>query len=383
MSDIKKLDLINSPIRKFDLAKSKESNLILLDLRSVLKIALRSDIKDQSLSRLKAKNRLFGSSRAAFLVGSAATLVVTVVILGQLASTDQNPSIGAIIIWTSIFSVTYWGYSTLKTMGREKFEPLHSNGQPIFKTVDMKDRWRSFYDWAKENRIPLFMTEKGGDLHVMGSDFWKINQNELFILGDNSHRKELLKDERQLTSQLQIQKSDWEAYLEFSKELEQKLRDQEKVSKLSTKQTSSGLSVRQKLFGPETKESPRFKMMVSNPEFGNRYYKLGIKRSDLSSANKPCHAAITLILEGRNTSIFEKIAKNTGKPQNDEDSEFLEKLDFALEVVKNKNHSRRDQILKFKWLKLEQYLEGLNIISDEEVVSFCKEFYPDSDSSVI
>jgi len=367
VDNIKKLNFIHSPIRKFHLVKILGSKSETLDLRSILRIDLRSDVKDQSLSRLISKNRSFEISRAAFLLGSAATLVLTVVILAQVVSADLNASMGAFLVWFSLFSVSYWGYSTLKSLGKEKFEPLHSNGQPIFKTSDMKNRWESFYDWARENDISLFMTEKDGGRYVMGPDFWNLDQNEIFILGDNSHRKELLKDTRQLTSHLYIQKSDWEAYIEFSKESDREIPSKETFVGVSKGESSEEplkdekLSLRQRLFKPGTKKALR-----------------------LNEADKACHSAMMLSLE--DPVLFHDATKNDGELQPLAESEILLKLNIALNIT-SKNHTRRNEILNYAWDKLELYLEGLNIISEDEVTKFYKGFEenlpPGTDSKTI
>jgi len=390
VDNIKKLNFIHSPIRKFHLVKILGSKSETLDLRSILRIDLRSDVKDQSLSRLISKNRSFEISRAAFLLGSAATLVLTVVILAQVVSADLNASMGAFLVWFSLFSVSYWGYSTLKSLGKEKFEPLHSNGQPIFKTSDMKNRWESFYDWARENDISLFMTEKDGGRYVMGPDFWNLDQNEIFILGDNSHRKELLKDTRQLTSHLYIQKSDWEAYIEFSKESDREIPSKETFVGVSKGESSEEplkdekLSLRQRLFKPGTKKALRFRMMVMYPELASRYYSMGINQSNLNEADKACHSAMMLSLE--DPVLFHDATKNDGELQPLAESEILLKLNIALNIT-SKNHTRRNEILNYAWNKIELYLEGLNIISEDEVTKFYegfeKNFPPGTDSKTI
>jgi len=356
--------------------------LILLDLRSVLKIALRSDIKDQSLTRLKNQNRSFEVSMAAFLLGSVATLAVTAAIMASFVFAKKIPLMSTIVIWTSLFSVTYWGYSTLKKLGKDTFDPLHSNGLSILETLDMEERWVSFNNWAKEKSVPLYIKDKKGGCYIILPNIWQLDHCEVFVLGEDAHRYELLKDARQLTSHLYIQKSDWDAFLQLFEERNKDVPNQGipiqetflKVSKGESAEKplkDEEPSLRQRLFKPGTKKALRFRMMVMHPELASRYYSAGINQSNLTEADKACHSAMMLIL--KDPILFHDVTKNDGELQTLVESEFLLKLNIALNIT-SKNHTRRNEILNYAWDKLELYLEGLNIISEDEVTKFYKGF---------
>jgi len=124
--------------------------------------------------------------------------------------------------------------------------------------------------------------------------------------------------------------------------------------------------------------------MVMHPELASRYYSAGINQSNLTEADKACHSAMMLIL--KDPILFHDVTKNDGELQTLVESEFLLKLNIALNIT-SKNHTRRNEILNYAWDKLELYLEGLNIISEDEVTKFYKGFEenlpPGTDSKTI
>jgi len=245
----------------------------------------------------------------------------------------------------------------------------------------MKERWTEFYTWAKEYNPSVYVVQKDGSHYNFGRGFWNISNSDMFVLGDDDHRDELLGNTSNLTSNLMMSKNDWEDFEKFL--IANKNTDVLSKSRRHTKSADSveRYSMRQRRYGKETKACPRFQVMVEIPEIGNRYYKKEIRKNDLSPRDQPCHAAVKLILDNR--EVFQILVANKGIPTAHDQIDFLKKLDFALEVTTLPISTRRKQILKYKWNKLEEYIESLEIVSDEDLLQHHKDFELNSDSKLI
>jgi hypothetical protein len=243
----------------------------------------------------------------------------------------------------------------------------------------MKERWTEFYTWAKEHNPPVNIIQKDGSHYSFGRGFWNTPNSDIFVLGDDNRRLELLEDVSNLTSNLMVSKKDWENF--EKSQIAEEILDLASEPPLDISDNAiSKFTWRQRRYGANSKTSPHFQVMVEVPEIGDRYKSRKIDKTKLSDYGKPCHAAITLILENRETFIT--LVANNVVPGNDIEKDFLDKLDIALEIIRSKNYTRRDQIFKYKWHKLAIYVEGLKIVSDDELFEHHKDFELDRDSKL-
>lgn len=363
----------------FEAVQSPTSPLV--DLREHLQISLRSTIEEKSLKTIKSKKKTFEIARAAavlfFIVGII--FIVVTYLLFQVHNEETN-DLGngwrQTSTWVSSIAIllSMGSLFILNRLSQEVFNPLHADGQNIFQNEEMLNLWLIFFNWAKRNEPTVYIKQRDGR-HRKIKNVWKSIYSEVFILGSNEHRHQLVSNRNQLTSQLMISEEDWAA---FEGHLHQKQDNQEARHETSDP-TDKYLSLRQKVHGKGTKMAPRFELLLTHPHFNNRYPDNVKFKSD--EANEACHKTLIFILENQESkNLFKILGANNGKPKTDAQKSFLKNLEIRLGISGKANSSRLDYALKLQWNKMETFLEDLDIISDAELIEFHPDFQKESDS---
>ena len=338
----------------------------LVSLRENLAVELSNQVRTSSYQHLKKDDRKYEIARAVFTISLLLALIfffITLYALFMSASAEFFKLTWLkILIMSLCFAVaTFWGQTTLSKLSRNTYDPLHSNGQDIFIKAEMNEKWTSFREWAHDYKPNIWIEQKDGPAKLLAEGFWDLDNVDLFILGDKSHHNLLLIDSRKLTSGLMVSEHDWKVF-EKLHHTQQSQREKRTIPAEKTAPKSvSTLTAVQRKHGLASKKSPRFTLLVENQEFDERYLLANVNVSRRTKADNACHNALMLIMENR--ELFKKLVSNNGLARTEEQIQFKAELKQALRDQKNPYL----QIVKFRWLKMESYLTGLGIISEDEL----------------